>query len=444
MKNISIFQAVILSLSGVFAIIAMILFSTYKGKSEETIQPVTIWGTVEFELFKDFQNQILADEEIIIDLNHVTYVEKREESFNDEFIEALATGQGPDLVILPHNMILSNQNKLLPISYESYPERSFQDSFIEGADILRDENGIYALPLAVDPLVMYWNRDLFNSELITEPPKVWETVISIAPKLSITDDSGKISRSAIALGQFANVDYSKEIFTTLMHQSGSSIIERTAIPSDDGSEDNYEILVTPVLIEKEGYLTPPAEAALRFFGQFTDPTREVYSWNRSLSSDSERFLSGDLAMYFGKTSRYDEFKRINPNLNFDVAVVPQKSGANPITYGDFTAIAIVKNTDRATDAFNTLGRITEPSIANLLSEIIDLPPARRDVLGYTQSSAEKETFFASAVWAKAFYDPYPEKTYDIFNEMISLYTSGQIGLSEVVGIGNQKLEVMFE
>lgn len=444
MKKTSVFQIVIMALAGVFAIISLIMFSLYKGNNEEVIQPVTIWGTVKADDFKDIQNDILADEEIISDLKHVTYVQKRQDTFNDEFIEALATGGGPDLVILPHNMILLHQNKLLPVSYESYPERTFKDSFIEGADVLRDENGIYGLPLAVNPLIMYWNRDLFIRQLLTEPPKVWETVIDIAPRLSDTDDTGTVFKSAIALGQFSNIDYSKEIFTTLMQQAGSKIIERKAIKSDQEGGNEYDILTIPVLNKKDGYLAPPAEAALRFFGQFTDPTREVYSWNRSLESDSQRFLTGDLAMYIGKTSRYEEFKKVNPNLNFDVAIIPQKSGTVPVTYGDFTAISIVKNTKKPSDAFKTLLTITQPAVANIFSNAINLPPARKDVLGYTQPSSEKEIFFSSAVWAKAFYDPYPEKTDEIFSDMVGLYTSGQIGLSEAIGVANQQLEVIFE
>jgi ABC-type glycerol-3-phosphate transport system substrate-binding protein len=440
MKKISIFQIVVIMLSGLFAVIALILFSTYKGEDEEKINPVTVWGTIDYKMFKNFQSEILLDEELGVDLNNITYEEKRVENFNDEFIEALATGVGPDLVILPHNMILLHQNKLLPLSYDSYPERLFKDSFIDGADVLRDPNGIYALPLVVDPLVMYWNKDLFKRELITEAPKTWETLIAIAPKLSISNDSGTISRSAVAFGQFFNTDYPKEIFTTLMQQAGSKIVKREAFPGDNGV---YEILTLPVLSERDDFLTPPAEAALRFFGQFTDPTRDVYSWNRSLSQDSERFLSGDLAIYFGKTSKYDEFKKINPNLNFDVAVVPQKAGAVPVTYADFTAIGIVKNTKKSVDAFKTISVITKPEIANLFSDVIGLPPARRDVLGYTQSEAQKETFFASAVWAKAFYDPYPEKTNKIFKDMVELYTSGQVGLSEAIGIADEQLEVIF-
>jgi ABC-type glycerol-3-phosphate transport system substrate-binding protein len=440
MKNVSIFQIVVIVLSALFAIIALILFSTYKGSDEEKINPVTIWGTIDFGVFKDFQNDILANEELETDLNHVTYEEIRMENFNDEFVEALATGVGPDLVILPHNMILLHENKLLPLSYESYPERLFKDSFIDGADVLRDSNGIYALPIAVDPLIMYWNKDLFKRKLITEAPNTWETVIDIAPKLSVSNEAGAISKSTVAFGQFFNVDYPKEIFTTLMQQAGSKIVERQSFEANDGG---FDILTVPVLNKRDNFLTPPAEAALRFFGQFTDPTREVYSWNRSLNQDSERFLSGDLAIYFGKTSKYDDFKKINPNLNFDVAVIPQKSGAVPVTYADFTAIGIVKNTQKSTDAFKTLGVITRPEIANMLSTALDLPPARRDVLAYPQAEAEKETFFASAVWAKAFYDPYPEKTNKIFKDMVELYTSGQVGLSESVGIANQQMEVIF-
>lgn len=445
MKNTSVFQVLVLIFSGVFAIIAIIMFSMYKGSGEDKLQPVTVWGTIPSDSFDDLIVALREDKEMEESLDHVTYIEKDLSTFDAEFVESLAVGNGPDLVILPHERILRQKNKLVSISYETYPERLFQDSFIEGADILRDENGIYAFPLTVDPLVMYWNRDLFTKNLITEAPKVWETVLDISPKLSITDDAGNIFQSAVAMGQFSNIDYAKEILTTLIKQAGGDVVRKLVGASDGRTPgEDYYISYIPSLNFRGEYLTPPAESALRFFGQFTDPTREVYSWNKSLSSDSQRFLSGDLAIYFGKSSRYFDFKKINPNLNFDVAPLPQKTGTTPITYGDFTGISIVKNSSKITDSFNTLLIITKPEVANLLSSIINLPPARRDVLSQTQPESYNQTFFSSAIWTKVFFDPYPEQTDKIFEDMIRLYTSGQSGLGGAIDTANNQLEVLYE
>ena len=442
MKNTSVFQVVVLILSAIFAIIALIIFSMYKGEGSEKIQDVTVWGTIPFDSFDRLAKALNENGDIEESLNHVNYVEKNLETFDEQFVEALATGAGPDLVILPHERILRQKNKLMPISYESYSERDFQDSFIEGADILRDENGIYAFPLTVDPLVMYWNRDTFTQNLITEAPKVWETVLSIAPKISVTDDTGTVFKSAVAMGQFTNIDHAKEILTTLIKQAGGDVVEKSVFQAEAG--EDYVITYKPSLLFRGDFLTPPSEAALRFFGQFTDPTREVYSWNKSLASDSKRFLSGDLAIYFGKSSRYSDFKKINPNLNFDVAPIPQKAGTTPVTYGDFTGIAIVRNSKKIDDAFKTLILITKPDVANLLSNIVELPPVRRDVLSQTQPEAYKETFYSSAVWAQAFFDPYPEQTDKVFGDMIGLYTSGQLGLSESINNANSKLESLYD
>jgi len=445
MKKTSIFQTLVLIFSGIFAIIALIIFSMYKGSGEEKLQPVTIWGTIPSDSFDRLAIELRENDEITESIDHVTYIEKNINTFDSEFVEALAIGAGPDLVVLPHERILRQRNKLIPISYDTYSERSFQDSFIEGADILRDENGIYAFPLSVDPMVMYWNRDMFTSSLITEAPKTWESVISIAPKLSVTDDTGSVFKSAVALGQFSNVDYAKEILTTLIKQAGGDVVTKLVEQSDGRTPgQDFDITYIPSLNKRGEYLTPPAEAALRFFGQFTDPTREVYSWNKSLNSDSQRFLSGDLAMYFGKSSRYEDFKKISPNLNFDVAPIPQKTGTTPVTYGDFMGISIVKNSQKVPDAFQTLIVITRPEVANILSSIIDLPPARRDVLSQSQSSAHIETFYSSAVWAKSFFDPYPEQTDEVFGDMIGLYTTGQSGVGESIDVANSKLEIIYE
>ncbi len=64
-----------------------------------------------------------------------------------------------------------------------------------------------------------------------------------------------------------------------------------------------------------------------FYTRFARPDNTLYSWNRSFSSDRDRFVSGDLALYFGYGSEGKELERLNPNLNFDIAEVPQGATA---------------------------------------------------------------------------------------------------------------------
>ena len=98
MKNVNIFQVLVMVFSGIFAVIALIIFSQYKGSDQEKIQPVTIWGVIEKEQFNKFITKLKDNEDTATILDHVTYIQKDLEKFDDEFVEALALGKGPDLV----------------------------------------------------------------------------------------------------------------------------------------------------------------------------------------------------------------------------------------------------------------------------------------------------------------------------------------------------------
>jgi hypothetical protein len=83
------------------------------------------------------------------------YVEKTEEEFDLAFIEALASGVGPDVFMLPSGKILKYRNKIYVIPYNVFSQRQFRDTFIEGAEIYMAPEGVLAFPVSVDPLVMY-------------------------------------------------------------------------------------------------------------------------------------------------------------------------------------------------------------------------------------------------------------------------------------------------
>ncbi len=88
---------------------------------------------------------------------------------SEELVAALASGQGPALVIMPHDLLVSQGDKLTPIPFSIVSERAFLDTYLDGASVFLSNNGILALPILVDPVVMYWNKDLFASAGIPTP-----------------------------------------------------------------------------------------------------------------------------------------------------------------------------------------------------------------------------------------------------------------------------------
>lgn len=426
--QMSKFQIILTAVFGLLIVVSVIVFSKYQGSGDK-IAKVELWGTISQS---DFYN-IIAKTSLSNNKNiELTYREKNPETFDNELLEALAGGGGPDLFILPHDKIFKQKNKITIVPFSFYSERLFKDSFAEGAEIFLDQQGIIALPVVVDPLVMYWNRDIFNQVNLTNPPKYWDEFYNLASLISKKDGSLNVTRSAVAFGEFGNVSHAKEIISNLMMQAG------TPITSTLG---NYYISVMSGSFNKP---IVPAEAAVNFYTEFSNPVKPSYSWNRSLPSSSSYFLGGDLAIYFGFASELPQIQLKNPNLNFDAGLLPTtRNDGSYVSYGRFYGLALSRGAKDPNAAFQTAVILSSTEGAAAWSEALNLPPVRRDLLARQPGSAYKEIFYKSAIRSKAWLDPDPALTEAIFKNMIESVTSGRERVSLAVSRASNELSNLF-
>lgn len=422
------FQIILLVVFGAFILLAVILFSTNKNSNSGSAN-ILIWGDIpsyDFNVLLNNSN-LIRDKSIIIQ-----YVEITRDNFDSEFTEALALGKGPDLVILPMSKIWKNRNKLLLLPPESISPKDFSSTFVEQGELLVTNTGTYALPVVVDPLVLYWNRDLFTKAAFTAPPKYWDEIYPFAEKLTEKDSAGNIKIGAIALGEGKNIPNAKDILSLLMLQAG------TPITGFDG-----EILRSRI---SENYNLPlvPAQAALDFYTQFSNPAKPFYSWNRAMLSAPTAFASGDVAMYIGYASELPELKAKNPTLNIGVVAVPQSrvSGKN-LTFSQMEGVAVVKNTQFPAQAFNAALFLVSKETSFALSNIMKIAPARRDLLSTRPNDAAQSVFYEAAIQSKGWIDPDDIKTNKIFLDMIESVTSGRARIQEAVDNANSEINVFI-
>lgn len=413
------FQAVLIGVCIFFIIGGVVAIAVYRsGTSKETAQ-ATIWGTMSKDLFNDFMQKSGLNQSKTIS---VTYVEKKSENFDNEFVNALASGRGPDLFFLTQDSILKHSDKVFLIPFESYEERTFKENFVEEAELYQTSAGFLGLPFIIDPMVMYWNRDIFSSAGLSVPPKRWSEFYNLASLLTKKDNNLNISKSVASLGEYSNVTHANELISTLIMQAGNPIVVRNA----DG-------MPKAVFNESYGKPVPPSEQAVNFYTEFSNPLKPFYSWNRSLPESKNFFLSGDLAVYFGFASELSDLRLKNPNLNFDVALMPQiDDSQRKITFGKMVALAIPRNSQNISGAFQVAAVLTSGPILKALSETTKLPPVRRDLLSEKQSQSYSSVFYESAVQARAWISPDRSQISPIFKDMIESITSGRLGLNESV------------
>ncbi len=426
------FKIAVLAIFSVSIVVGIALFAMYRAGAGQTTYNLTVWG-----LLPQDQFQILYKTATISKDKYITvkYVQKNASDFDTDFVQALADGVGPDVVILRDDYFYKNRNRFFVIPYGNFSQRTFKDTFTQETEMFLSPDGVTALPLFVDPLVLYWNRDILKNALVASPPKYWDELYALSGKISTHDSSSDIIQSTISFGEWNNVTNAKEILSLLLLQAGTPIV------SFDSGQKKY----TSVLDSQFGQPIAPAESALNFYTQFSNPTSIYYSWNRSLPSSLNFFLSGNLALYVGEASELFSIQQKNPNLNFDVTDIPQIRGnTNKVDFAHIYATAIVKQSKSIPGAFTLVTSLVEAPAISALQTVTNLPPARRNLLSQPPTDPYRVVFYNSALIGQAFVDPDPAQTTAIFRDMINSITSGQSQISVSVGEANQSLNSAFK
>ena len=430
-KNMSQFQIILTSIFGFFILVGVILFSTNSSNNKsQSIGGVSIWGTIEGNIMKKVLIELVDRDETY---KNVQYKQIDEANFDTILAEALAEGEGPDLFFLSQSKIIKHQNKILPIPYETFSIRNFKDYFIEEGELYLFDKGVLALPFSVDPLVMYWNRDIFSRVGISEPPRYWDFFFDFAKKVTEKDENLNILTSAVALGDYENIDHAKEILMTLIMQTGNSIVARKG--------SGFEVVLDENL---DGGLST-TESALRFYTEFSDPIKDTYSWNRAMTNSKNAFLAGDLALYFGFASELEDLKYKNPNLNFDVAFFPQTGDLkNSLSFGKMQALAISKGTKNTAGAYNVATTLIKSETLSYLNEITGLPPVSRVILSKEPVDPYQNVFFKAALASKAFLDLNKINTNYIFQDMVDSVVSGRREMDDAVRRASDEMKELLK
>jgi ABC-type glycerol-3-phosphate transport system substrate-binding protein len=429
------FQIALLAIFGLLAIIALVVLSMYQSNKSQEEQAygsqVIIWGSLSQDAFRTVMQEIGKVDK---PFNVVTYREISEESFDSELVNAIAEGRGPDLIVLQSDALVQHRAKLLPVPYTSITERDFKDTYVDGAEIFARVDGVYGVPFAIDPMVVYWNRDMFSSNGIAQAPASWESVVAdVVPRLTVRDSSRNVQKSAVAFGEYQNIAHAKNLLMLLSLQSGSKMITE--------KDGQYKVNLDEALIEGG---RSPLQSAVEFYTDFSNVNSPLYSWNRAKPMDKESFIAGDLGLYFGMGSEYGELADKNPNLNFDIAPVPQGMQATALrTSGDFYAFAIPRASKNVQGAYAAATVLTSAQNADLLVQNLRMAPSRRDLVAQGDENRFRAVILQSALIARGWLDPNRNASDAIFTEMIEDVSSNRARVGEAVGDAIDRLILAF-
>lgn len=411
--------------TGVFVLLILAgvtIFALFGGiGGRNAVGKVVMWGTVDqISVDKVLQELRQTNKDTLGDL---TYIQKDPNTYSAELVNAMASGTGPDLFFIDQDQVAPFVDKIQKIPYSTVSQKTFVNAYIDEGQLFLTTQGALALPLLVDPLVLYWNRDMLASAGIAQPPRFWSELITMAPKLTKLDSALNIQKSAIALGDWQNISHAKAILTTLFLQAGDQIVARTA----NGTQ-TVVFGSTPQNVSEN-----PATSALRFYTEFANPSKNTYSWNRSLPTSRDAFTAGDVALYVGFASEYAALAERNPNLRFAVAPLPQIQGnSTTLTFGQMTGVAVSRTAPNPTGAVAAAQVLADAPGVLAFAKATNLPPVRRDVTLDTSADAASAIFAQSALIARAWLDVDKQKTDALFGGMVESVISGKSELSGAV------------
>jgi ABC-type glycerol-3-phosphate transport system substrate-binding protein len=426
--KISKFQIITLAVFVICIVAGVATFALYKGKDRGTsLPPITVWGTFPANTFNKY----------VSDINNglaqgvsISYVQKSADVFSSDFVNALARGTGPDAILITADSILSHKDKLTLVPYTALPQRAFMDSYIQEANIYLSEDGVLAIPFTIDPLVMYWNRDTFNVAGLATYPKYWDEFYSLSQKLTVKDQNGNIRKSAIAMGVFSNITNARELLGSLLLQSGNPV---TALGRDGFFASTIKV----------GVSADPSPA-IKYFTQFVDPSNANYSWNRAMPNDKSAFLSGVLTTYFGFASELAGIRDKNPNLNYDVAPLPQlRTGGQKTTYGRLYGFSFVRASAKANSAYEIVSILTKPQYLSSLSETMYLPTVMNELIAQGSTDPYISIFNQEALISKTWLDADPASSRQILSSVIESITSGKKTIQEALRDGGDQYDVIL-
>ena len=362
----------------------------------------------------------------------VRYKYVPEADFEQRLVEALASGQGPDMIIAPHQIILAEADRIYPFKVT---EKAFGNAYVDGASVLLTSLGALALPVSVEPMVLFYNRTLFSKHGVINPPMYWDEVVTLAPILTVRQ-GGQFVESAIALGT-PTVPYAKDILMTIVAQLGQAPVVQTV---DQAGEAYVSVQANEPVTSTSDVL--PLATANRVFTQFGDPGQNAFTWTQAQTGNPADFFVGEkLAMYIGYYGEYKKLRERNPRGDFQMTMFPQIRKQNTsVTSMRMYAIATLKTTKNPLVALTVEQDFASAGVAPALAEIIGgVPPFRT----YAATPSLDPTIAKSMLVARGWYDRYSKQSTSYAATMISDIINYRYGVNDATTIFVARLRDLY-
>lgn len=391
----------------IIALLAVVFGGGSSNRPRQQDQIELVWWKT-FEESENVAPLIQAYQETHKGVN-ITFVKKDINDYEQELVDAIASGRSPDIFTIHNDWLPKHVDKLAPAPVDLITVRDYKETFVDAAesDFIKDGK-IYAVPLSVDVLALYYNKDILNSAALLVP-KTWPELVSTVEKITKQSKPGVFGVSGVALGTSANVNRSVDILLLLMLQNGTQFYsDDLAFAKFDSQQDS-----------SDGTAFNPGALALEFYTQFANPAKKTYTWNSKSDFSIDAFISGKLGMMLSYAYIMPTLKTRAPTLNWDVAAAPQITDEGlRINFANYWGEAVSKFSPNQAAAWDFLQFVSSKENLKKYYEKKKLPASRKDILLEQASDEEIGVFAKEALSARTVYKKDVGKFESIFTKMI--------------------------
>lgn len=416
-----------------------------------------VWGVLDDsdaygEIFKNYHD-------LNPNIGTITYKKQRIETYEQDLIGALASGKGPDIFFIHNDWLPAFSDKITPAPKEILTEQKFRQNFVDVvADDFVDKGNVYAVPLSVNSLALYYNRDLFNAAGIASPPRTWGEFFADSEKITRINALGEINPSGVAMGTSSNINRATDLLTLLMFQGGATMRDESG-RATFGRDEN-------------------AKKALDFYTSFAKNSAPNYAWNPRLHYSVDAFSEGTLAMMFNYSWQVPVIRSKAPKLNFAVTDIPQMNSGTPVNYANYWGYVVSANKIITPDASSKLAPVTNdirvaqawkfltylttkaemqavaPTSATAAVKKVTSgfdpaakylektkqPAARRDLIETQKDDVDLGAFAQGNLVAKSWKKIDPVAAESIFAEMIDAVNRGAASVADALSTAEERLK----
>jgi multiple sugar transport system substrate-binding protein len=393
--------------------------------------PVTLTFWKPFESTENMQPFIEAYTTLHPNVQ-IQYTKKNVDTYERDLVDALASGNGPDIFSINNGWLPKYMDKATSAPASTISLKDYKDAFVDVAvnDFVKDGK-VYAVPLSVDSLALYYNKDLLGTVGIATPPKTWQELALDSQKLS-RNSRGFFSRSGVTIGTNTNVNRAVDILYLFMLQKGVKPFNQDSLTPS---------FAEPVYVNNNS--VNPGQEALDFYTSFANPGNPNYSWNYNSNYSIDAFTNGQAAFMYSYYYTRETILQKSPNLNFDIASVPQPNLDNPsVNFSNYWGETVSKQSKNAAYAWDFLKFMSSKEQLDKYYVRHQQPSSRKDLISLQIQNADVGVFANANLTSKSFYRPDQAQMDTIFGNLIDNVIRNGVSVSDALNQAEQQAAVL--